>query len=221
MTTKSFLGFLSLAFILTSCGNSGKKGNTLNDSTAIVNEAAPAIADASAETVKKYPIKSAIVTFEGEMMGIKEKTILYFDDYGMKEAEEKYDGDNIKSSTLCDGKTRYTIVYKEKTAYPDGDCYRGVAYKFDWDEISKADKKYKAKKLANVSIAGKDCESFSMESSGNPIVYAGWNNICTLIDQDTKYGKITYKAVKIEENIAIPNDKLNVPTGFAIKKAAM
>lgn len=83
--------------------------------------------------------------------------------------------------------------------------------------MAKADPKYKAKKLANISVAGKDCESFSMESSGNTIKYAGWNHICLLLDQTSSFGDITYRAVSFEENAAIPADKLNIPAGFLVK----
>jgi len=211
------LFILPFIFALMSCGNSGSKDSAVAETVAqpAENTAAP-VAPVSA--IKKYGIKSGIVTFESTGMGIKQKVVLYFDDFGAREAEEKYDdANNITEATLCDGTNRYTIVYKNKTATNNGACYRGIAYKFDWDEVSKADQKYKAQKLANISIAGKDCESFSMESSGNKITYAGYLNVCTLIDQATQYGQITYRAVSFEENPTIPADKLNVPADFQLK----
>jgi len=211
------LFILPFIFALMSCGNSGSKDSAVAETVAqpAENTVAP-VAPVSA--IKKYGIKSGIVTFESTGMGIKQKVVLYFDDFGAREAEEKYDdANNITEATLCDGTNRYTIVYKNKTATNNGACYRGIAYKFDWDEVSKADQKYKAQKLANISIAGKDCESFSMESSGNKITYAGYLNVCTLIDQATQYGQITYRAISFEENPTIPADKLNVPADFQIK----
>ncbi len=213
-----FKNLFSLLFCLAIISCSGNK----NQNTAAKEE--PAAADVTETTanvpaVKKYQIKSGIVTFYNEAMGIKTKTVLYFDDYGIKEAEEKYDGETIKDATLCDGKNRYTIVYKDKTAYEAGECFRGVAYKFDWSEIERAPDQYKGKKLPNVTIAGKDCESFSIQSGNSPIVYAGWNNICLMIDQNSSFGKITYKAVSIEENVAIPEGKLTIPEGFTVKKS--
>lgn len=210
------LTLLLLCSAIISC--SGKKKQ--NDTTAQEQpESAPAEAPAEVPAIKKYQIKSGIVTFYNEGMGIKSKVVLYFDDYGMKEAEEKYDGETIKDATLCDGKNRYTIVYKEKAAYESGECFRGVAYKFDWSEIERAPEQYKGKKLPNVTIAGKDCESYSIQSGKSPIVYAGWNNICMMIDQESSFGKITYKAVSIEENATIPEGKLTIPDGFVVKKS--
>lgn len=214
---KSFALFIFCTVIISCSGN--KKPNTSAADEAAATDAPEPVAEVTA--IKKYQIKSGIVTFFNEGMGIKTKVVLYFDDYGMKEAEEKYDGDVIKDATLCDGKNRYIIVYNEKTAYESGECFRGVAYKFDWAEIERAPDQYKGKKLPNVTIAGKDCESFSLQSGKNPVIYAGWNNICMLIDQDGSFGKITYKAVSIEENATIPEGKLSIPEGFAVKKSTM
>lgn len=218
LKSKIIPGFLPLAFLLASCGNSGSNAVSAAESGSVPAENTPPAADNSAPAIKKYGIKSGIVTYESTGMGITQKVVLYFDDFGAREAEEKYDDENkISESSLCDGTNRYTLVYKDKTASNNGACYRGIAYKFDWDEVSKADQKYKAQKLAGISIAGKDCESFSIESSGNTIIYAGWNNICFLIDQNTQFGKITYKAISFEENAAIPADKLKVPGDFQIR----
>jgi hypothetical protein len=203
--------------ILSSCGSSGSKNGSGSEAP-VAEASASTSSEAAAPVVKKYGIKSGIVTFESKGLGITSKVVLYFDDFGSKEAEEKYDeNNNIKESSLCDGKNRYTIIYKEKAAYNQGECNRGVAYRFDWEGMAKADPEYKVKKLANISVAEKDCESFSMESSGNTMTYAGWNNICLLLDQTTQYGDITYRAVSFEENPPIPAGKLNVPEGFQMK----
>lgn len=205
-------GLIIFILALTSCGNSGSKNETSiasNDDSGI-----PAV---TSDVMKKYGIKSGIVTFESTGLGFTSKSVLYFDDFGAKEAEEKYDEDNnIKESSLCDGKNRYTVIYKDKAAFPAGECSRGIAYRFDWNEASRSGAEYKPQKLANVSVAGKDCESFSLLTSGHTSTYAGWNNICMLLDQDTEYGKITYKAISIEENVLIPADKLNVPADFKV-----
>jgi hypothetical protein len=215
MKKLSFISLLPLVLFFVSCGSSGNKTGSESATT----ETSETSGDAPVSAVKKYGIKSGIVTFESDGMGMKSKVVLYFDDFGAKEAEEKYDDENnIKSSELCDGTNRYTVVYKDKIAYKSGECVRGVAYRFDWSEMSRADQKYNAKKLANVSIAGKDSESFSLESSGNTIIYAGWNNVCLLIDQTTQFGPVTYKAISFEENPAIPEGKLTIPTGFEIKQ---
>jgi hypothetical protein len=219
MKAKAFLASLTVLFLLTSCGNSGSKSKSKAGSTNTVSTSANG--DVSASVVKKYQIKSGIVTFYNEGMGMKTKRVLYFEDFGMKELEENFEEDAIKDATLCDGKNRYTIVYNDKTAYEEGVCFHGVAYRFDWSEVERSPAEYKPKKLPNIVIADKECESFSIQSGGTPIVYAGWNNVCLMIDQNTPFGRITYMAVMVEENATIPAEKFAVPAGFTIKKAQL
>lgn len=214
MKTFQFLTSIVLASMLISCGGKTSNPSTSNDSASVASQEQ---ATAAAPSIKKYPIKSGIITFDNDMMGIIQKSVLYFDDYGMKEADEKYDGNAVKEVAICDGKKRYTANFETKTAYEIGDCYRGIAYKFDWDEISKADQKYKVKKGPNMTIAGKDCESYSMEATEYPSTFAGWNNICLYQETKSKFGTVTMKAVKVEE-VDVPAEKFQVPAGFEVKK---
>lgn len=215
MKTIQILTSFAFATLLIACGGKTSNPNTSNDSTTVSSQEQAATEVVS--SIKKYPIKSGIVTFDNDLMGIKQKSILYFDDYGMKEAEETYDGDAVKEIKICDGKKRYSANFEKKIAYEIGDCYRGIAYKFDWDEISKADQQYKVKKGPNMTIAGKDCESYSMQGTDYPSTFAGWNNICLYQETKSKYGTVTMKAVKVEEG-AVPSEKFQVPAGFELKK---
>ena len=216
MKTINVILGISLVFALISCGGSKQKSVASADSTKGSPSQSTANAEPVPSSVKKYPVKSAIVTFESDMMGIKVKTVLYFDDYGIKETEETFEGDKLKEADMCDGKMRYGINYEKKTAFTKGTAIRGIAYKFDWDEISKADQKYKVKKLANVTIAGKDCESYSLNYGDYPTVFAGWNNILLYQETKSKYGTIVKKTVKLEENATVPADKFVVPQGFSV-----
>ncbi len=167
--------------------------------------------------IHKYQIKSGIVTFETDIVGMKGKTILYFDNYGSLELEEKYSDGILKEADLCDGTNRYTINFKKKSAYSMRNCARGIAYKFDWSEISDADKKEKAKKLPNLILAGKNCESYSYTASGITTVFAGWNNITMMQEQKNQYGGSFSHAVSIEENPVIPAEKFTVPAGITVQ----
>ncbi len=171
-----------------------------------------------AQQVKKYGIKSGIITFETTVimgkMEIKSKAVVYFDDYGMKECRDTYDGDKIKESFFSDGKNLYLTIYAEKAAYKRGTAFRGTEYKFDWNEIKPSGK---AKKLPNMTVVGKNCEAFELQDSGNINTYAGWNGICFYIGTDQKNMKVISRAVKFEENAIVPADKFKVPAGFALK----
>jgi hypothetical protein len=177
---------------------------------------------ASEAQTKKYDIKSGIVTFETTMkMGsikIETKSIVYFDDYGVKECKETYKEGELKESFFSDGKNLYAVHFADKTAMKRGVAYRGTEFRFNWNEISDKDKKSgKAKQLTGLTIAGKKCESFEYTDAGTTTKYAGWSNICLMIDLTSKNVASITKAVKLEENAKVSSDKFAVPTGFALK----
>ena len=211
---------MAAGFLVIACKPSTPSESTTNTETTTETVATETTA-AQTVQIHKYQIKSAIVTFETEIAGMKGKTILYFDNYGSLELEEKYMGDKLDEGDLCDGKMRYTLNYDKKTAFSMGECARGTAYKFDWSEISDADKKDKAKKLPNVTLAGKDCESYSFTSGSITTTFAGWGNILLMQEQKNKYGGSVSRAISIEENAVIPADKFAPPAGFEVKASGI
>lgn len=201
---------LIVILIMPQCGGSGNKTESPDASqiAAPLNE--PAV-----PVIHKYGVKSGIVTFENSGFGLTMKKVLYFDDWGTKEAEETYDSDGILTETnMCDGKNMILLIHKDKAAFNRGGCYRGVAYKFDWEEAQRGGEEYKPTKLSNLTIAGKDCESFSLEISGARTTYAGWNNICFMIETPAGNAKVINKAVSIEENATVPAEKFMVPADY-------
>jgi hypothetical protein len=171
---------------------------------------------------KKYDIKSGIVTFETTMkvgsMSIVTKSIVYFDDYGAKECKETYKDDALKESFFSDGKNLYGVHFADRTAFKRGVAYRGTEFRFNWNDISDKDKKSgKAKQLPGLTVAGKKCESFEYSDGGTTTKYAGWGNICLMIDLTSKTVSSMTKAVKLEENAKVSGDKFAVPDGFALK----
>ena len=218
MKGKIYLMILSIVTLLFAC-----KSNTSVKPTTDTTIKSQAIKVESEEVpvVKKYQIKSGIISFETDMMGIKQKSILYFEDYGSKEAEEEFEGESVKKINLCDGKNMYTIIPEDKTAYSNGTCYRGVAYRFAWDEISTEDQNTRAKILSNINVAGKDCESFSYDLGSSFAIYAGWKNICLYQKTKASSMEVVKKAVKVEENINIPAAKFQVPIGYIVKESAL
>jgi hypothetical protein len=172
---------------------------------------------------KKYDLKSGILTFQSTTffgtMKMESKAIVYFDDYGMKECKESFEDDELKESFFSDGKTLFTLVHKKKEAYDRGPASRGTELKFDWNEVSKnTNKDYKVQKLAPVTIAGKPCESFSIESKQGKNIFAGYKGVTFLTHVENKQMTTDLRAVKFEENVAVPADKFKVPAGYAVKK---
>jgi hypothetical protein len=182
------------------------------------------LAAAEAQT-KKYDIKSGIVTFKTTVkmarMEIKTKSIVYFDDYGLKECKETYDANGkVKEWFLSDGKDLYGVYFELKEAYKRGKAYSGTEMPFNWNGVSEKDKQSgKFKKAANVTVAGKNCESFVLSDENGKTTFAGWNHITLLtdLDQTARDMKSITKAVKIEENAKVPAEKFKIPAGFALK----
>lgn len=171
---------------------------------------------------KKYDIKSGIITFENTtIMGkLKHsiKTVVYFDNYGMLECKETYHENKLVESFFSDGETLFSLKHEKKKAYKRGSAYRGTEYRFDWAEVSQNDKKdYKAKRLPNIIVAGKDCESFEVTSGSDVTVFTGWDHICFLMDVKNSNLEVILKAMKIEENAKIPEGKFKVPAGYSIE----
>jgi hypothetical protein len=209
------LSLLAGSLAIYSCETKPKETTSSADSTASTTDTTEDVGE------KKYPIKSGIVTFqttiEIEGAKIEEKKLLYFDDYGMKEAEDTYEGNVHTKTYLSDGKNLYNLVHASKTAFMGEKATKGVAYRFDWNEISQADKDAGlVKKGPNETIAGKDCEVYIREDKGIKSKFAGWNNITLLSEQESNGTKSTTKAIKVEE-VPVPAEKLSVPADYTVK----
>ncbi len=171
--------------------------------------------------IKKYDIKSGIVTFETiSKMGaieIKSKSVVYFDDYGMKECNDTFTNSKLAMSRFSDGKNLYSINFKNKTISKIGSAYRGTEVRVDWYEFGtpKDRASGKIKKLPPMNFAGKTCEVFKTDDGkGTVAIYAGWNKILFFMDVKTKVIESIRKAVKVEVNSKVPSDKFKIPAGF-------
>jgi hypothetical protein len=182
---------------------------------------ATAIAQAQ---LKKYDIKSGIITYESIMkMGdfeIKKKIIVYFDDFGMKECRETYDNNKLEESYFSDGKTIYSVKHNQKAAFKQGTASRGTELRVEWSEFGteKDRQSGKYKKLPSKKVAGKDCDMFEYnDGKGTLTTYGGWSKILLYMKLKTKSVENIQKAVKVEENVTVSPDKFKVPTGYAVE----
>lgn len=218
---KIIIPFAIASFLFASCSdNTNQVATEMENANESSKEAQEVIENAPVQT-KKYQIKSGIITLESitEMGSVKltEKKVLYFDDYGMKEREDSYEGETLKSSFMSDGKELITLIHGTKTFLKSGKAFRGTAYKVDFNEISQEDKDAgKAKKLNEETILGKTCEVYSYETNGIKSKYAGWNNICLLSEAVMGETKTIVKATKIEE-VDVPADKFTIPADYKVQ----
>jgi hypothetical protein len=174
--------------------------------------------------VKKYDMKSGVVTYESIMkMGdfeIKKKVVVYFDDFGLRECKETLSRDKLEESFFSDGKDLYLVKPGQKTAYKRGTAYRGTELRVEWSEFGteKDRQSGKYKKLPAMKVADKNCEAFEYNDGKGTITrYAGWNKILLYMDLKTKGMESTQRALKVEENARVPAEKFKVPAGFAVQ----
>lgn len=171
---------------------------------------------------KKYDIKSCTITYEMTQkiagLDIKSRIVVSFDDYGMRECRETYQGDQIQEVFFSDGKELYKLQPAKKAAFNRGKADRGTEVIIGWNDISSDDKKAgKAKQLPNITLAGKTCESFEYGSDKETTTYAVWNHILMMIDMKSKEMTMLKKAVNVDEKTAVSADKFKVPAGYTQK----
>lgn len=216
-----------IAFLWMGCsGNTNSDGT--NPASAGANAAAAvstpsADAPAATSTTKKYDIQSGIVTFSttitGMGMTISGEDILYFDNFGMLERKDTYTNGQLEKSILTDGVDIYILQHADKTAYKSAKAVRGTEYRFDWNEIAQSERDNgNAKKLSNLTLAGKDCEAYSLTTKAPAATteFAGWNHICMMTKSNADGMVNTIKATKVEENAAVAADKFKVPAGYKL-----
>ena len=170
---------------------------------------------------KKYLIKSGTFTNENVLSTVSVhmayKTIIYFDDYGMKECRDTYSGEKLEERFMCDGINTYKIIPKEKTAYLIGKAYRGTEPRFSWDEVNKEDKKSGvAKRLADTIIAEKICVRYQVSSENVTATFAGYKNITFLTMIMSRGGTSLTRCVEIKV-MDIPDEKFQIPKGYKTK----
>jgi len=175
--------------------------------------------------VKKYDIKSGIITFEQTItagkMTIKDQIVVTFDDYGFKECRDTYSGKTLDESYMSDGKTIYKIKPNQKTAYAMGKAFRGTELKSDWNEVSEKDKKEgKAKMMPAMTVAGKKCEAFQTISGTTTSTFAGFKGVTLFSEVKMGQSTTTTRAIKFEESVKIPALKFQVPGGYTVKQFA-
>jgi hypothetical protein len=95
---------------------------------------------AFAQGVKKYDVKSGIVTYDYIMMvgkwEMKSKFILYFDDYGAKECREAYPNEKLEEILFVDGMDMYSVDVNKKTASKTEESIRSTELmRIDYNEI--------------------------------------------------------------------------------------
>lgn len=212
------------AIAFTSCAGDSGKGTDGADSTKTDNSAS---ADAPAASKGKYAIKSGIITYDTEAMGMKMPTTLYFDDYGNKECQEvkmemEMMGTKVTTHNMTitmDGYV-YTLDLTNKTGTKMKAI--GTASSMTGVDFSNLSEQYlqsmKMSKEGSESICGKTCDVFKMDNEKMSMkgTFAIYNSIPMRTNMEAMGMPVTMLATKFEENVSIPTDKFTIPTDFKI-----
>lgn len=212
----SFLAIAS-AVIFSACSGDSGKTESGKDSTATTTTSGD---QSSSSASKKYDVKSGIVTLETNMkvgsMDIVQKKIIYFDDYGNKEAAETLNDDgSVKETFISDGKDLILLIHANKEAWNRGKAYQGTEMRYDREGMERLGK---AKKVDNITVAGKEADAYEYkdENTKTTNIFGGYKHILVYMKQTGSVSSET-KAVKIEEDVAVPADKFTVPAGYTAK----
>jgi len=164
----------------------------------------------------KYDIKSGIVVYKTNMMGMDVTQTNYFDNYGANEAQEtEMDvmGTKIHSITIHKKSTTYTIdlVKRTGTKVTTNNDPSGVP---DFKNISEELKKDMNLKIeGNEEFLGKNCEKITMDYTqmqmkGSFLVYKG---VALKANMQIGTLPVDLVAVQFTENASIPAGKFDIP----------
>jgi hypothetical protein len=220
---------LIAASVLFSMSCSNKAGNESGgtDSTSVKSTTSESTTGTS---TKKYEIKSAIVTYTAEVMGMKTSQMLYFDDYGAKERQE-----TITEMEMMGVKTRSVNVSLTKDGYK---------YDFETENVTNNENKLKKeiKKSKVMVSASSDMSKMAAEMSdqmkkeyeykeeGTETVAGVTGTKFSMKIGKAKFTGVLYKKVmiktemdmmkitaqKFEENASVPADKFEYPKDYKI-----
>lgn len=158
---------------------------------------------------KKYQVKSGKIVYETGLktlsVNLTYKTIVYFDDYGMRERRDTYDSNHLSDTYLCDGEYLYQITHTKKRIYRTGKALHGTEPRFDWNKVSQADKDSGiAMMLPKENIAGKVCDVYVVKAGIATARFAGWKNILMLYEVKSPGGVNLQQAISIDTTQVSP-----------------
>jgi hypothetical protein len=205
---KKFLFILLIVLTVVSCKNK----TTDKSQTSEVKDQAPQI---TVTTKGKYSVKSGIVDYKIEMMGMKGTETLYFDSYGNTEA-------NIIVLDVMGTKSQTVTITKEGTVFNfDPEKKTGsktplmTSANVDFENLTdEVIKQWNLKKEGKENVLGKECDKFSMDNQtmrmkGN---YWVWKGVALRVDATISTVKMLMDATTFQENVNIPAEKFSIPS---------
>ncbi|ABL64122.1 hypothetical protein [Chlorobium phaeobacteroides] len=220
-------GLLLLFSVLVISGCSGKTDSAQTGS----------VLEASSSSVpKRYELKSGIVYYEPtELMGSKSVETLYFDDYGRREARETISDANVMGMKMHSHKMQitdgdYVISYEIENSVNGKDEASKEATRTDMKEFremaimmgqtfdpEEMKRNFDYREEGVEEVAGVNGTKYSISLNKEKPGERVYGVLYKKISVKSTFGTIVIKAKKIEENVAVPASKFEVPAGYTIK----
>lgn len=224
--------FLMIGAVATSfyacSGDAGKGTETEGQDSTQTTEATSEMTEG-----QRYGIESGIVYYEPmEIMGIKTTQILYFDEYGKKEARETVTEGSImgmktKKRSISFTDDKYMVQFDLENITNNKDELQKIATRTDMSknpfanmdvstltEAMKTEMDYKEE--GTEEVAGVTGTKFSVKMTKDApqrIYGVNYKNIPLKVDM----GQIKMVAQKFEQNVPVPESVFSVPEGYTVQ----
>lgn len=172
----------------------------------------------------KYGIKSGIIEYKTQMMGMEVKQVNTFDDYGQKQAQEmtmEMMGTKVNNKTIIRDGFIYNLDLTNKTGTKVPITSMSQKSDIDFENLTEElMKDMNIKKIGTEVFLGKTCDKMSIDykdikMKGTYLVYKG-----IPLSMDSEIGAMKMKMVadKFVENPTVPADKFDIPADIVFTK---
>ena len=179
-------------------------------------------AEVIAEPIPKhavYDIKSGIVTYESTLAGKsslpKNKVVLYFSQYGLRQRIDYHEGleNKILSSDVFLDSARYSIDHQKKIITDVQSSPEMFLFTPIYNNMA-----YTRKSVLQDTVAGKRCEIYLWELQDIKFTLkrSGWKSICLLHQWTQEEESQIMEAVKVE-TVEVTKEKFQTPKGYRIR----
>ena len=217
---------LALLIIFSIAYSCKKESPTQSEENKAVQEAAEKTNDMQPElkgSKGKYGIKSGILEYKTQMMGMDVKQVNTFDDYGQKQLQEmamEMMGTKMHNKTIIRDGFIYNLdlIKKTGTKIPLTDINQKSDIDFE-NLTEELMKDMNIKKIGTEVFLGKTCDKMSIDykeiqMKGTYLVYKG---VPLSMDSEIGTMKMKMTAEKFEENPSIPADKFDIPADIVFE----
>jgi len=209
--TSTIVLFIALALFISCSGNTGKSDTAAGNTIEKVAKKG------------KYGIKSGIIVYATQMMGMDVEQTLTFDDYGSKEVQDvemEMMGFKVHSLMLNKDGYNYNIDMIQKTGTKTPAASLNPS-EIDFENITEEmTEKMNLKKVGSEEFLGKKCDIMTidykeMDMTGTYLLYKG---IPLKIETSVSGLQIKLEALEFTENPDLPAGRFDIPEGISIEE---